>query len=727
MAAAYQHHLDSRTDYSIAMAEFIDLNLTRSGINGVLAYAFRPHATYGPLFYIGDGGAGLRVDSLTSGNYDWIVYGIGLNGSITTAASGTASAATSITFDSTTVGVVSALSIEVFPSGGSGGGGLTAGGSSVAFVRIDPNDSNDPLINGDSTFTDSLGASWSVLYTDPVISTPPVIFEQDGETAGDQFGYSVAMSGDGETVICGAPLFNSNQGKAYIYKLSPSGYTLSTSIVGATSAEQCGRSVAISKDGQRVAVASPQNSTTGTLRGMVRIFEFNGTSWNQKGSNIYGEADVELLGFDPPCLDMSEDGLTLIVSSYSYDSPSLTDIGKASVYYWNGSDWQKKGSSILGETQYDLVGFSVAISGDGDTIVVGAVGQDEGVTDSGNVKIYTWTGSSWKQKGQTLTGDFIYDNFGSCVDMDSGGNVIIVAASVSDEFSTNSGHAQVYAWNGTSWEERGDALGVSPSLIGASFVSLSSDGNVALMGSQVSNRIQSRAWDGNDWLTLNIIVGNNATGFSMSPSSRAEFVAYGQRAFNSNTGRLRISKIRHTSVPKLTVIDRPFIVPVIGELRLSNPPQLESYNSFSVSFVFRHTAVQSLSLTYLTRIVELFNPSGQGLKVEVDSSDSTATIITTHTDGTTTLQTSHDIFSLNHSWIAYIARYSPIEGLKVTVNSVELTDTGVLDLSESINSLRIIPRAGTSMDWPTDISGFNYFPRYLNDTEVALLKAQLSG
>lgn len=94
------------------------------------------------------------------------------------------------------------------------------------------------------------------------------------------------------------------------------------------------------------------------------------------------------------------------------------------VFEWNGSNWVQKGSDIIGDGQDDFFGAGVAINDNGNTIVVGA--RDDVFNMSrGYVKIFDWNGTSWIQKGSNLIGAQGGDFFGDVNDINSTGDIII--------------------------------------------------------------------------------------------------------------------------------------------------------------------------------------------------------------------------------------------------------------------------------------------------------------
>ena len=118
----------------------------------------------------------------------------------------------------------------------------------------------------------------------------------DGEAANDWSGQSVALSADGEIVAVGA-CFNdggaSNAGHVRVYEWSGGLWSqLGSDIDGDVAGEQSGQSVALSSDWMILAVrAVYNNNAAGVHAG--RVYEWSGGSWSQLGADINGEAESD--------------------------------------------------------------------------------------------------------------------------------------------------------------------------------------------------------------------------------------------------------------------------------------------------------------------------------------------------------------------------------------------------------------------------------------------------
>jgi FG-GAP repeat len=137
-------------------------------------------------------------------------------------------------------------------------------------------------------------------------------------------------------------------------------------------------------------------------------------------------------------------------------------------------------------------GFSAAISADGRTAVIGQLGtstgsvQEHDYTESGgSVHVFTFDGSTWSEQATIRASDRSYDNlFGNAVALSSDGNTLIVG----DPGACAYEHvcepaAYVFTRTGTTWTQQAEFHGGSG--FGGS-VALSADGNTALVGAGLS-------------------------------------------------------------------------------------------------------------------------------------------------------------------------------------------------------------------------------------------------
>jgi hypothetical protein len=265
----------------------------------------------------------------------------------------------------------------------------------------------------------------------------------DGEAAGDWSGYSVSMP-DAHTVAIGAPYNagNGNAGHVRIYAWNGTAWIQKgADIDGEAAWDYSGWSVSM-PDASTVAIGAPENNGNGTAAGHVRIYAWNGTSWQQKGADIDGNAALELSGESVSMPDAN----TVAVGAHLNDGNG-SDAGHVRIYSWNGTAWIQKGADIDGEAAEDWSGRSVSMP-DANTVAIGAPENNGNGSNSGHVRIYSWNGASWQQKGMDIDGEAAGDWTGRSVSMPDA-HTVAIGAYQNDGNGIDAGHVRIFDLCGT--------------------------------------------------------------------------------------------------------------------------------------------------------------------------------------------------------------------------------------------------------------------------------------
>ncbi|MEZ4800880.1 MAG: T9SS type A sorting domain-containing protein [Flavobacteriales bacterium] len=306
----------------------------------------------------------------------------------------------------------------------------------------------------------------------------------DGDAAGDLFGSTVSMP-DENTLAVGAPENNENGTVAGMVKVfewngtewSQKGQSLLGDVPSEFFGDIFGSSVSM-PDANTIAVGAPWNNANGFRAGQVKIFDWDGNAWNQRGDDIYdGPATYSGSVVSMPSIDV------VAIASQG----GSAGLGHVRIFEWNGAEWIQKGENITGETTGDLSGDAISMP-DENTIAIGTENNDGGAPDAGHVRIFEWSGSEWVQKGAAINGELEGDKSGNSVSMPDA-NTVAIGSSLNDDNGLQSGHARVFIWNGSEWQQQGatmigeatqDQFGYSVSMPDASTVAvgaLQNDGN----------------------------------------------------------------------------------------------------------------------------------------------------------------------------------------------------------------------------------------------------------
>lgn len=265
----------------------------------------------------------------------------------------------------------------------------------------------------------------------------------DGEYSHDYFGHTLQLSGAGDVIAVGAPEYDAVnpaiEDAGYVRILcyehfSDTWIQKGEPIVGEGIGDSNGFSVALSFDGDIVAVGAPDNDNNGDNIGYARVFKLLSGQWVQIGEDIDGEAAGDRSGY---AVDLSDDGKIIAIGATLNDAANnYKDQGHVRVWEWNGAAWLQKGDDVDGYYGDEHKGYSVALSSDGLTLAVGAPND---CSSLGNVEVFTYssTTSTWEPKGEKLYGEDYSDRFGEAVSLSNDGNKLAVGSPYSEESGKN--------------------------------------------------------------------------------------------------------------------------------------------------------------------------------------------------------------------------------------------------------------------------------------------------
>lgn len=290
-------------------------------------------------------------------------------------------------------------------------------------------------------------------------------FKASNSALGAEFGYSVSLSDDGSTLAVGARYESGGSGAVHVFRRTGGSWT-ETALLEASNADDgdaFGYSVSLSDDGNALAV---------------------GARWEDSGSAGINSTPDEL----------------------------LSQSGAAYVYRYNGIAWFEQAYLKAGNPgMNDEFGWAVSLSGDGNTLAVGAVEDsgttginttpDEAAADSGAVYIYRYNTGVWSQEAFIKSSNSeAGDVFGASVSLSQDGNILLVGAygedsdsngvnTVANELAPVSGAAYVFDRSGATWTESA-YIKASNSGVGDVFgtrVELSGDGKTMVIGAYLED------------------------------------------------------------------------------------------------------------------------------------------------------------------------------------------------------------------------------------------------
>jgi len=349
-----------------------------------------------------------------------------------------------------------------------------------------------------------------------------------GINHGDEAGNAVSISGNGKIIAIGSMGY---AGNVRILQCSDSTWKPVATLYGDKHNSNFGFSVSLSANGKRLAVGAvgtENDAATMNGRGYTRIFEFVGTEWIQDGQDIIGDAPINLSGW---ATALSADGNTLAVSApqYSCSDTSRSMEGVVKVFHYKDSTWQQAGSDIYGDIDsysghslamsadgniiaignrygryvnvytfknsnwilcgkailedpesHFSFGFSIALSDDGKKIAIGSpLSNQEDGYEQGSIKIFAFRSGQWKQQGQALIGED-RDQYGFSIGLSGNGKILSTSI---HKHGSQGNICALYRFEDKKWKKFGYTIFAdNDEIFFESFTSLSKDGNRVIIG-----------------------------------------------------------------------------------------------------------------------------------------------------------------------------------------------------------------------------------------------------
>ena len=372
---------------------------------------------------------------------------------------------------------------QITATGATGGGAVEISGKkkvdSFGLKRVEV---GDGVILLDPKNVVISGFSGGFAQAKRIMSSTPLAGFELNLDDNDNFGASVALSEDGSKLAVGArgdDTGATDNGAVYLFTVGGKGSQWGSSLLQEHkiaygsglnvrgSNAQFGKSVAFNDDGTKLVVGMPYVKKVSPYRsGRGRIFFFSvdwgrdvtNTSYLEYGGNGYFGTGVAL----------SDNGTKLAVGETHDTQNGVSEAGSVSLFVLSGDgkDWGTSpnrrrtgrivsGSGRLTLSSYDSFGYSVALSGDGSKLAVGAEGTND---RRGAVHLFTVGGSSWGQsftytakiadRFAALDED---DFFGGSVALSDDGSKLAIGSIFSDFGGKDRGAVYLFFVGGITW------------------------------------------------------------------------------------------------------------------------------------------------------------------------------------------------------------------------------------------------------------------------------------
>ncbi len=235
--------------------------------------------------------------------------------------------------------------------------------------------------------------------------------------------------------------------------------------------------------GTTIVVGAPLSSAATQFAGAAYVFTRAGAVWSLQAMLYASDRrPSDQLGHS-----VAVDGDTIVVGSYGNDNggPSGTNSGAAYVFTRTGTTWTQQAKLTAAEAAAgDGFGYSVAI--DGETIVVGTPLDDDAGGDSGSAYVFIRSGTTWSEQAKVVATDAAAsDNFGLSVAV--GADTIVVGSPSDDDAGSQSGSAYVFSRSGTVWSEQAKVTAADAAATDLFGNAVGIDGETMVVGSPLDD------------------------------------------------------------------------------------------------------------------------------------------------------------------------------------------------------------------------------------------------
>lgn len=215
----------------------------------------------------------------------------------------------------------------------------------------------------------------------------------------DSFGYALALSEDGNTLVVGTPFratdeAGANAGGVNVFRLDESWVDITGDFIEGGNNENVGFAVAVSANGNRIAYTSRDGTFQGSRNsGYTVVYDYDGSRWSQTGATFGGNGefgDADALGV---ALCMTPDGSRMVVGG---KGPSSR--GYYRVVELIGDTWTPVGQDYLGAGGDEpRFGETIVLHEDGQQLILSSGRDNHGIY------IETLIDGAWTQGAPDIT------------------------------------------------------------------------------------------------------------------------------------------------------------------------------------------------------------------------------------------------------------------------------------------------------------------------------------
>ena len=324
-------------------------------------------------------------------------------------------------------------------------------------------------------------------------------------SSGDWFGYSVDVSGQVMVVGSYEDDNGESSGGVYVYRYDGSTWAFETKLLASDGEAFDEFGVALAVKNDLIVVGAIGDDDFGSRSGAAYVYRNEGGSWVETEKITPSNAQSGM-GFGRS-VSIADDGLTILVSSMTM-TINGTNTGAGHIFRFENGSWVEEqvltpANGFLG----DSFGFQADISGDGGTVIIGAIGANSAF---GSAYIFRDNGTQWVEETELHASDAeFFGFFGYAVAIEQDTAVVSAINSGGNGFFRYLGASYVYRFDGTLWSEESKLI--APDAVDGDYygASIALKESSLLIGASGKSAVYLYRNDGVSWNLDSTLIPNN--------------------------------------------------------------------------------------------------------------------------------------------------------------------------------------------------------------------------
>ena len=279
-------------------------------------------------------------------------------------------------------------------------------------------------------------------------------------SAGGGYGWDVAINSQGDRIAISSTRSNYyHSGYAEIFEWTGSQWSQVGQRLGGGYEQQFGHSISLSDDGNTIAVGA---TWADNRKGQVLIYDHTGSQWVQRGNSIPGEEDLDYFGYE---VSLSGDGNTFVASAKDgnpdYSMGNSEEKGYVKTYSWDGNSWVSEGDALHGNNPI-WFGRSVELASTADLKLVyspfsDAIGElGQSLQGAGQAYVFEKINDNWEMRGEGFTAGLYnaaYYSSRNHHDAAISSDGSRAAIFIKDQAHNGESTVSIFDWNGETWNQ----------------------------------------------------------------------------------------------------------------------------------------------------------------------------------------------------------------------------------------------------------------------------------